>query len=90
MKERKKEKWRRRRMTSPKHLASGKKSPIPTKKIIYMYKKKKKPHEVVVNNKSLYCEVYIRLSVVGMISELVSWCFEPCQPQRITSGLPLV
>ena len=33
------------------------------------------------------CLVKVPLYTVMHLDELVSWCFEPSQPQRITSGL---
>ena len=33
---------------------------------------------------------YFYFSVCELVEQSVSWCFEPSQPQRITSGLKLV
>ena len=55
-----------------------------------MYWKKKQTTEDSCCWNEIVRVTYFYFSVCELVEQSVSWCFEPSQPQRITSGLKLV
>ena len=47
-----------------------------------------KPHQLLTNQTALgVCKLFAGHNEASKVQILVSWCFEPSQPQRIISGL---